>query len=471
MPEIPISDLDPRVRKQFESAKLAIERGNFGYTVEICSSLLEKEPGCLEARKLLRRAQQCIFGEAGKGVGGRLASGMKARTLLVYGKPYLKKKPALAMAYAERALVEDPFSKTALSLVAAGAEALELHETTVFCLKSICDRDTNDPAILQRYCEALIHTGDTDQAIRIAERLSRVKPDDSSIQELVKSASVAHSINRGKWAEEERDFRSKLKDGDLAEAIERENRIAVDETETNQQTRELIDAIHQDPQNLDLYKRLVRSFLAAEDYRNALLWLDKAAALPQAEADLTLKQTRSEITIKSTEEEIEKLRADLAESSGPSERVSKRIQILEKELNFLKIDEARKIVEQFPNDYAQRLRYGELLLEFDQIDEAVMQFQVSQRSSSLKQKSCVLLGRSFFRKGLYDLALAQFDRSIEGVPSMDDFKKDVLYASAECCELLGNTDEAIRRYKLIYSSDIGFRDVAAKIDGFYSQEK
>ncbi len=462
MPEVSLKNLDSRVRKQISNARTAVERGNFEYTVEICSSLLLENPGCLEIRELLRQAQQSVFTKRRRGGLRKIRSAVEAALLVIYGKPYIKKDPALAMAYGERALTRDPLHEGALSLVAAGAEALELYETAVFCLKRICDNETTDLVLMQRYCEALIKVGDTNQAVGIAERLKRLKPDSSAIQELVKSASVAHSINKGKWAEEEQDFRSKLKDEELSDALERQNRLVQDVKGAKAKARELIDDIHEDPQNLDLYKSIVKTYLFADEYKEALLWLDKAALLPQAEADVFLKQLRSEIMIKATELELSKLHNE----SGPASE--DRIQKLETELDLLRLEESRKMVEQFPNDYAQRLNFGELLLAAGKVDEAIKEFQVAQRGTSLKQRSCVMLGRSFLKKRLYDLALAQFDRAIADSHGMDEFKKDVLYSSAECCESLGNHDEAIRRYKLIYANDISFRDVASKVDGFYS---
>lgn len=465
MPEVTLKDLDSRVRKQFGNARTAVERGNFEYTVEICSSLLLENPGCLEIRKLLRQAQQSVFTNRGRGAFQQLRAKAEAALIVVYGKPYLKKDPSLAMAYGERALTRDPLHEGALSLVAAGAEALELFETAVFCLNKICDSETKDLELMQRYCEALIKVGETNQAVSIAERLKRLKPDSSFIQELVKSASVAHSINKGKWAEEEQDFRSKLKDEDMSDSLERKGRLVQDAHGAKERARELIEEIHEDPQNLDLYKQLVKTYLFADDYREALSWLDKAALLPQAEADVALKQLRSEIMIKATELELSKLHNE--EGAVPVERIQK----LETELEYLRLEESRKMVAQFPNDYAQRLNFGELLLAAGKIDEAIKEFQIAQRGTSLKQRSCVMLGRSFSQKHLYDLALEQFDKAIADSPGMDDFKKDVLYSSAECCESLGNREEAIHRYKLIYANDISFRDVASKIDGFYSDSE
>lgn len=466
MSEVTLKELDSRVRKRFGNARTAVERGNYEYTIEICSSILSLHPGCLEVRELLRQAQQSVFTKQGRGLLAKSKMAVEVRALIVYGKPYIKKKPGLAMEYGERALSRNPLSEGALSLVAAGAEELGLYETAVFCLKNICDSECKDFALMKRYCEALIQTGETNEAVAIAERLKRLKPENSIIQELVKSASVAHSINKGKWAEEEQDFRSKLKDEELSETLERENRILKDVGDLKGKASELIDAIHRDPQDLDLYKELVKTYLFADEYRDALVWLDKASQLPQATADVVLKQLRSEIMIKATELELQKLHQETDQDEVSAERIQK----LERELEVLKLEESRKMVEQFPNDYGQRLSFGELLLGAGQVDEAIKEFQVAQRSNSLKQRASVMLGRSFLQKRLYDLALEQFDKAIGESPGMDDFKKDVIYSSAECCEAIGNKEDAIRRYKLIYANDISFRDVASKIDGFYSSE-
>lgn len=462
MSEVALKDLDSRIRKQVENARVAVERGNFEYAVEICSSLLLGTPGCLEVRELLRQAQQSVYAKRIQGPFWKIRASVEGQVLVVYGKPYLKKDPGLAMAFGERALARNPLHAGALSLVAAGAEALELYQTAVYCLKNICDNETKDLALMQRYCEALIKVGETNQAVVIAERLRVLKPESPFIQELVKSASVAHSINKGKWAEKEQDFRSKLKDESFSDSLEKEKRLVLDAQGAKERSDSLAQAIHENPQDLELYKEIVKTHLFADNYRDAQRWLDKADQLPQASADLALKQFRSEIMIKATELELQGLNQNDDEASIT------RIRELETNLESLKLEESRKMVEQFPNDYAQRLNFGELLLAAGKVDEAIREFQVAQRSSSLRQRSCVFLGRSFSKKQLYDLALEQFDKAIAEAGGMDEFKKDVLYASAQCCEALGNSEEAIRRYKSIYANDISFRDVAQKIDGFYS---
>ncbi len=462
MPEKLENELSERDRKKLESAKLAINRGNSEYTVELCSELLEDQPGCLEVRKLLRRAQRRVNAERKRGV-GRLIGRLLNYCVLLPGYAVLKRQPARAMAIGEAALSRDVYNIKALSLIARGASLLELHETEAFCLESVCDRYPENFAKLERYCESLIKAGSTEKALKVAEKLNQLKPGSGQVQEIVKSASVAHSINKGKWADSEEDFRSKLKDKGESDSLERANRVVVDDGSSELRARDLNESIHRDPQNVDNYKLLVRIYLRQEKYDDALAWLEKAFALPDAENDAPLRQLRSELRVSRVEREL----FELKRSSSLEADSKNRIEKLELELLELKLDESRKLVEQFPNDYSQRFKYGSYLLESGDVDAGIQQFQISQRSPSLRLKSLVLLGRCFMEKRLFDLALEQLQHAVEGINVMDDFKKEVLYLLAECYEKLEKPEEAIEQFKAIYSNDIGYRDVAEKIDAFY----
>ncbi len=469
MEEIPISSLSDRERKSFANAKVAMERGNFEYAIEICSNLLAQRPECLDARKLLRSAQQNLFATSKRGL-ERFIHQLGGWFVSLGGRLWLKRKPTRSMEIGERVLRKDPYHVSALSLIAHAGGRMGLHETEAFCLGSICERYPENADVLERLCEALIKVGDTDQSLAIAERLSSLRPNSGRVQELVKSASVAHSINKGKWAEEEQDFRSKLKDRDESERLERASRMMMDDSEKMTRIQDIISSIHQDPQNLDNYKLLIKAYVAREDYDNALGWLDKAFTLPQADSDAILRQFRSELKISSLEQEIFALKTEKSRETSDSKEIDDRLVELESTLQDFKLTETKTLVEQFPNDFTQRFKYGELLLNSGDVDTAIQQFQVSQRSPSLKLQSLFNLGKCFIQKGLFDLALQQLESANESLSTMDDFKKEILYLTAECLERLDRRDEAIDRYKAIYASDIGFRDVADKVDAFYRGE-
>lgn len=461
MGEITAQELDPRDRKRFENALLAKERGNPEYAIDICLDLLSLEPGCLEARELLRRSQHARFATRNAPL-SRAAGAFVCSFVVARGRAALLRDSKRAMDLGERALCANPFHRGALRLVAAAATRLELFNTAVFCMRGLVESYPNDLGALFAYCEALIKAGATDHAIAAADRLSKLKPESARIQELAKAASVAHSINKGKWADKGGDFRGKLRNREDSERLEREGRLTTSASQSGARQEDLLAAVQRNPQDLESYKKLVRLHVERDDYASALIWLNRAFLLPQAEGDVYLRQLRSDLTMKRLEVEIEALRGK-ASANTPE-----RIQEMERQLADLRLEEAGKLVEQFPNDYGQRLKYGEFLLDAGRLDEAVQQFQVSQRSPNLKARSLVALGRSFMAKGLFDLALEQLDLAIKDSKAMDAFRKDTLYLSAKCCERLERHVDAIARYKLIYASDIGYRDVAAKVDAYYS---
>lgn len=464
MDETTVSSLGEREQRQYGNARAAIDRGNHGYAVEICHRLLESSPECLEVRQTLRQAQRREYADR-SGMLGKCCWKLAGCFLVMGGRIQLKKAPQKALVIGERVLCMDPYHRMALSLVAHGARVMELNETEAFCLESVCDRNPNSARLLERLCNAWIKVGETDKALNVAERLNRLKPGSTHVQELVKAASVAHSIQKGKWSEKEGDFRSKLKNRGEAESLEKSHRISKGEKTTTSDVNDLIELVHEDPQKLDTYKTLVRSLISKEDYGNAISWLEKASKLPQGEDDPYLRQLRSDLNLKRAEQELYTLKATENDEADNDDK--ERIEELDKNLNALRLDEAKKLVEQFPNDYGQRLNYGELLLKLGNVDGAIQQFQVSQRSPSLKLKSQVLLGRCFVSKKLYDLALEQLSAANESVKVMDSFKKDTLYLMALCYESLGDEEQAIKQFKAIYASDIGFRDVAQKVDAFY----
>ena len=120
-------------------------------------------------------------------------------------------------------------------------------------------------------------------------------------------------------------------------------------------------------------------------------WLDKAFALPEAEADAPLRQLRSELKVNRVERELFDLRREIAENGGSDEQ----LKALETELLELKLGESRKLVEQLPNDWSQRCKYGEYLFESGNI----------------------------MAKELFDLALEQLKQPAESLTVVDELKR------------------------------------------------
>ena len=57
MEEVALKDLDTRLQKQIENARKAVDK-NPSYAVDILTNIVARNPACLDARKILRQAQQ-----------------------------------------------------------------------------------------------------------------------------------------------------------------------------------------------------------------------------------------------------------------------------------------------------------------------------------------------------------------------------------------------------------------------------
>jgi tetratricopeptide (TPR) repeat protein len=162
--------------------------------------------------------------------------------------------------------------------------------------------------------------------------------------------------------------------------------------------------------------------------------------------------------------------AEAAVAAAPSDVAAQaKMGAAKKELADFKLSESRRYVERYPNDHPARYAFGALLLEQGQTDAAIAQFQQAQKGPQVRVSSLVGLGRCFKAKKLYDLAIAQLNTAKNDLNTMDDTKKDVIYELGLCYELMGKPELAIAEFKVIYSEDIGFRDVADKINTFYSK--
>jgi hypothetical protein len=79
-----------------------------------------------------------------------------------------------------------------------------------------------------------------------------------------------------------------------------------------------------------------------------------------------------------------------------------------------------------------------------------------------------LLGQCFARRGMNDMAARSLQNAIKEKVVFDDERKELIYALAGVLEKMDKKEEAIEQLKLIYEVDIGYKDVAARVDKYYS---
>ncbi len=465
MPETALTSLKPQVQKQVDIARVAIERENYDYAIKICLDLLQRHPECLAVRKLLRAAQKKRFGKKNR-LMAKAIGGISSAPFMIAASTQVKKHPGKAMDSAEKMLSRDPSNATALKLLADAAKSHELPATRVFALEGIREVQPNNIKILLEIGDAYIEAGRPDAALNAAERVLELKPAHEGAQALIKSASVAQSMQKGKW-EEEGSYRDKLRDEKQAISLEQEGKVVAAEEATRGLIDEALEKVKEEPENLNHYRTLVKHYQSVGDFDQAVHWVEEARKLPAGAADSTLEKLQSELKVARIERDLATKTKELKENPG-SEQLQAEIDSLNEQLDSVRLQETKAMVDRYPNDYGNRFEYGRLLFKKGEIDAAIEQFQVSQRNAKVRVQSLMFLGNCFKHKKQYDLAVQQYATVKSEISGMNDQKKEVIYELAECYEKMGKTDEAIAEYKSIYSVDISYRDVADKINRFYS---
>jgi hypothetical protein len=462
MPEVSVASLDPRHQKLIENARVALERGNLDYVLEVTGQVLKVQPGCLPVRRLQRVAQ--LRQQRGK-------SGGFMGKLGLSGAPFMfgsgKKEPGKQLETAELALAKDPNNVAALRLLAEAAAGLGLPETAAFAHEAIREIEPGNRANLLALGEALLTAGKPVEALKVADDLLRDKPTDADAQNLMRKASVAQTVTKHNW-EQKTSYRDKLRDEAQAVSLEQSAKVVAGDTMTQRLLEEALGRVAREPNNLNHYRSVSQAYRQMNNLDEALAWVRKARDLPVGKSDAALEKQESELATALIEKHVTDAEAAVAAAPGDAAAEAK-LAAARKEVAEFKLTESKRYVERYPNDYPARYALGQLLLEGSQVDAAIAQFQQAQKGPPVRIASLVGLGRCFKAKKLYDLAVAQLNTAKNDLSTMDDTKKDVIYELGVCFELMGKPDRAIEEFKIIYSEDIGFRDVADKINAFYSK--
>ena len=466
MSEQELSSIDPRLQKQVANAKRAVEKGNPGYAVSICTDMLKRFPGLFEVRKILRTAQKRASGSSG---------GMKKFLTKFTSAPFalgsagrIKKDPLKVIESAESMLNDDPNNVAAHRILGQASEELKYPNTALFAYECIREVEPDNIDNLKAVAEQLIEVGRNKESISLCDLILSKSPADGDAQNLIRRASVAQSMEKGKWDEKDSGFRDKLKDEDESVRLEQASRAVTGEDVVRELIKEGIAKAQETPGDINILRDLANNYRKIEEFDEALVWVGKARELESGKTDVALEKFENQLQIES-KEAIIAAKEEALEADSANARIQGEIEAAKAELFATRLDLAASLVERYPNEYGYRFEYGVLLLEKGELDQAIGQFQVSQRNPKVRIESLLNLGKAFKEKKILDLAAEQLSTANSELKVMNDTKKDVMYELANCFELKGDKDRAIEEYKKLYSADIGYRDVSQKIDDFYSQ--
>ena len=130
--------------------------------------------------------------------------------------------------------------------------------------------------------------------------------------------------------------------------------------------------------------------------------------------------------------------------------------------------ECQKRAERFSTDLQIRFELGQLYFQAGKIGEAIQEFQKAQSNPHRRIAAMNYLAQCFAKRRMFELATRTLQGALKEKIVFDDEKKELIYNLGCVLESMGKKDEAIKQFELIYEVDIGYRDVAAKVDAFYA---
>lgn len=457
MSEIAVADLNPRWRKQVGKLESAVENGDSDFAIALAERVLEEFPGCLEVRRLLRRAQlkkqkrnTTGFARWLGGVGVQLRSGGLS-----------KKDPKQALIEAEKSLTKDPTNISAHRLLGDAAMKLDLPGTAVFAFSAIQDLDTKDKSNFLALGAALIRADKAGEAVRLAEHMQKEFPQDGEAEALLKDASVALSLQAGNW-EEQGDYRQKLSNQSDAEALEQDRRHSSPEEILRAKAGRLESEIEENPTELRRYHDLASLWSDLGEPQAALECIQKGRQQSSLANDISLTELALEL-----EGDVlkQRLKACEAEASAESSQDgAEAIQEARRALHTHGRKRLEMLVNQYPLDGSYRLAFGEMLLSEGDADRAAEQFQKAVESPKHRTGALMGLGRAFKLRDRHDLALKQFEKALSENAEMTDERKAAMYEKADTAFLLGRNDDAREAFAAIFEVDVSYRDVSARLD-------
>ena len=462
MKEIHINELQPRVVKYIDKAKQLLTKDP-NYSVDILHNIVKANPNCFEVRKLLREAQSKTIDSKKSG----LISGIFSKLSSRVNENAIRKSPEKFLDSAEEQIKLNYSNISAHKSLAIASEELGLIETSLLAYESLFNLDQKNLKVGKNLISKLLENNKPEKAISIGDMLLKIFPADDEIQDLIKKASVQQTVDKGKW-EEEKSFRDKLKDEDEAQRLEQSSRAQTGEEGLRSLIAESLKKAEDEPENINTLKDLVNYYRKLNEFDSALEWLDKARSLESGKADVNLETLMVTLKREKMAEAINIVQAQLDEN--PTDKaIVEKLDNLKKEEHDFRLSQSESLVQRYPNEFSYRYELGELYKEAGNIDGAIKELQLALRSPKVRIKALVLLGQSYIEKGFYDLAAEQLLIAKSEIPGITDIKKEVIYDLGRCYESQGDSDKAIIEFKALYGIDISYRDVAKKIDDFYSK--
>ncbi len=465
MPEKSAHEIPRNWREQYEKGKMALTRQNWDYAVSLLGQVLQNEPGFYDCREALRAAQ---FKRAGSGTGffKKAFGAVSNSPLLAKAQLAMRNNPLEALSVAEQILNNDPGNSTAHKLVAEASLGLDFPRTAILSLEILFKNAPQDRDVAMKLAATLVKAGFTQRAETLYSQLAQAFPDDQEVVQALKDFSASKTMQEGGYdalADGSGSYRDVIRDKEQAAKLEQEQRVVKSGEVADGLIEEYRARLEKEPDNLKLLRSLAELHAEKGEFDIALECYQRIAESGMGK-DPSLEKAMADLQLRRYDQAIRQL-----DRQDPQQ--AEALAKLEADRRDFQISECRRRVESYPTDLQFRFELGELYFQAGRINEAIQELQKAVSNPHRRNQAMFLLGQCFFKKRMYDLAARTYEGALKEKLVFDEEKKELHYALGCALEMMGRKEDAVEQFKRIYETDIGFRDVAARVDAYYASNE
>ncbi|MHB1306209.1 MAG: tetratricopeptide repeat protein [Limisphaerales bacterium] len=454
------AEIPRNLREQYLKGKVAFEKDNLDYAIQLLTQVLDQEPGFFECRQALRATQFKRSGVSVTSFFRKLIGTTNPN--LVQARMLLRNDPAAALKSSEQVLNGNPNLLDAHRVLADAALALTLPRTAILSLEYVRKQAPGDRDSAIKLAQALAGIGEAARAEALMSEWLEQHPTDAEVAQVLKNISADRTVREGSYealGDGQGSYRDILRDAKQAVSLEQEQRGHKLDEVGERLIAEQEERLLREPDNLRLVRSLAELLAQHKQFDRALACYRRILAAQGG--DPSLEQAITDVQLRRFDQELGGLDPQSPEFAAQTAR-------LRKEKTEFQLADCRRRLDRYPNDLELRFELGKLLFEAGSFAEAIPELQKAQNNPHQRIAAMYHLGRCFAARGMHDLAVRSFQNAIREKTLFDDEKKELIYALGCAFESMGRKDEAADQFKTIYEIDVEYQDVAARVDAYYA---
>ncbi len=454
--------------KSFEKANNAISSSQYDYAIKLLLECCRRDPANFLFRQTLRRTQKAKYGNNMRG--SRLAFFTTLRLRTQLKKAEHSRDHQRVMDLGEQILSKNPWDIGVQKDMAEAADALGLLDLAIFILDQARQKDPRHPTLNRMQARYFEKRGNFNHAIALWALVKEAVPSDVEADHKVKDLTASETIQRGGYAaataeRDDGEAETPLAHPKMGPQMEAADRSA-------RETEALLARIQTTPTDAQLYLKLAEIYRRTGQLDRVRATIEQGLAptgndfrLATELMELDLEPFRKNLGL--AEQRINRVEAGEDDPRHTLEDLKKIRAKLAKEINAREVELYRARSSRYPQDNNYRLELGIRLVEADQLDAAITEFQQARKDTRWGWKASLHLGLCFKKRHNWRLAQRNLEEALAAVPPTDEAsRKELLFQLATGFAEAGELQRAIDLGHDLANIDFGYHQIGKLLDGW-----